>query len=95
MLQVIKPFLIRSTENTALVGVVRKEINCLPIENEEYARIMTQRAKEAQAPKRETELITGVGPNAGNLLAPGHLGAGGNFGNFIVRPCILGDVPCH
>jgi hypothetical protein len=36
-------------------------------------------------PKRETQILKGVvSSHAGNLLAPGTLGAPGSFSNFIV-----------
>lgn len=74
-------------ENTALAGQIRMELNCLPVENAEYRRIMDRRAKQAMKPKRETKLLTGViSSHGGNLLAPGTLGSGGSFETFIVRP---------
>ena len=63
-------------------------MNCLPVENEEYQRLMEERAMEVFKARRETQLLGGrTSANAGNLLAPGTLGAAGNFGNFIV--CVM------
>ncbi len=46
---------------------------------------MEERTKQALKPKRETRFLTGnVSSHGGNLLAPGTLGAPGNFGSFIV-----------
>lgn len=73
-------------EHTALVGQVNMEINCLPVENAEYRRIMDRRTRQAVKPKRETKLLTGIiSSHGGNLLAPGTLGSSGNFDTFIVR----------
>lgn len=73
------------TEQTSVAGQVQTEINCLPVENEEYRQIMEERTKQALKPKRETKFLTGnVSAHGGNLLAPGTLGAAGNFENFIV-----------
>ena len=73
-------------ENTALIGQVQMELNCLPVENAEYRRIMDRRTRQELKPKRETKLLTGViSSHGGNLLAPGTLGSSGNFDTFIVR----------
>ncbi len=73
-------------ERTALAGMITMEINCLPVENAEYRRIMDRRAEQAMKPKRETKLLTGIiSSHGGNLLAPGTLGSSGNFNTFIVR----------
>ena len=74
-----------SAEYTALAGVIKCEINCLPVENEEYAHIMAQRTAAAAKPKRETRFLADLRPNPGNLLAPGTLGSNGYFESFIVR----------
>lgn len=72
-------------EKTAMVGFVYKEINCLPVENEEYRQVMDERTRQSMKPKRETKLMSGpVAAHAGNLLAPGTLGTPGNFETFIV-----------
>lgn len=72
-------------ENTALVGQIKMEVNCLPVENAEYRRVMDQRTQQAMKPKRETKLLTGViSSHGGNLLAPGTLGSSGSFDTFIV-----------
>ena len=44
--------------------------------------------------RRETQLLGGrTSAHAGNLLAPGTIGAAGNFGNFIVCVvCIRGEM---
>lgn len=78
--------LIFCVENTALAGKIKMELNCLPVENAEYRRVMDKRAKQAMKPKRETQLLTSlISSHGGNLLAPGTLGAAGSFDTFIVR----------
>lgn len=80
-------------ENTGLVGQIKMEVNCLPVENAEYRRVMDRRAKQAMKPKRETKLLTGViSSHGGNLLAPGTLGSGGSFDTFIVSHCALSEM---
>ena len=65
---------------------MRTEINCLPVENDDYKQTMDERANQALKPKRETQILSGlVSSHAGNLLAPGTLGSPGNFEKFIVR----------
>lgn len=46
-------------EQTALVGQIETEMNCLPVENAEYKRIMDARIREAmmRKPKRETQMV--------------------------------------
>lgn len=77
-------------ENTALAGIIKHEINCLPVENAEYARIMAERNAEAAKPKRETKFLGNVGANPSSV---GMLGTNANFADFIVsdRPF----CPCH
>ena len=73
-------------EKTSLAGKVHRELNCFPVENQEYRELMDERTRQAITAKRETQLLTGLASShAGNLLAPGTLGAPGNFNNFIVR----------
>ena len=40
-----------STEKTGLAGRVHTELNCLPVENAEYQRIMTLKHAEENKPK--------------------------------------------
>ena len=77
-----------AVERTSLAGKVHRELNCLPVETQEYRELMDQRTRQALTAKRETQLLPGLASShAGNLLAPGTLGAPGNFNNFIVsRP---------
>jgi hypothetical protein len=74
------PFLTCCTEQTALVGKVRDEFNCIPVENEEFRRIAESRALEALKPKRETKF---VGKVSGKLLQPRNL-VPGDKGAFVV-----------
>lgn len=66
-----------AAEQTALVGGVSEEFNCLPVENEEFRRLSEKRALEALKPKRETVFIDKVPGKllqARNVL-PGEKGA--------------------
>ena len=69
-------------EQTALTGQVRTEINCLPVENDEYHRITNQRALLALRPKPKTRVMDDI--SSGNLLNPGTMGTTRDFSNFIV-----------
>ncbi|KAL4803015.1 transcription initiation factor IIF, beta subunit-domain-containing protein [Aspergillus unguis] len=44
-------------KQTALVGHVKEEFNCLPVENEEFRILSEKKALEALKPKRETVFI--------------------------------------
>ncbi|KAJ5622480.1 Transcription initiation factor IIF beta subunit [Penicillium herquei] len=44
-------------KQTALIGRVSEEFNCLPVENEEFRRISERRALDALKPKKETRFI--------------------------------------
>ncbi|MCJ1288316.1 hypothetical protein MMC26_007671 [Xylographa opegraphella] len=71
-------------KKTSLAGKVQMELNCLPVETQEYRELMDQRTRQALTAKRETQLLPGLASShAGNLLAPGTLGAPGSFNNFI------------
>ncbi|KAL8679630.1 MAG: hypothetical protein Q9186_004091 [Xanthomendoza sp. 1 TL-2023] len=48
-------------KQTALIGQIQTEVNCLPVENTEYKRVMDARAKEALSkPRRETKMVDRV-----------------------------------
>ncbi|KAL9600529.1 MAG: hypothetical protein Q9179_003171 [Wetmoreana sp. 5 TL-2023] len=45
-------------KQTALVGQIKTEINCLPVENADYKRTMDARTREAMSkPRRETKMV--------------------------------------
>ncbi|KAI9825968.1 MAG: hypothetical protein M1826_006859 [Phylliscum demangeonii] len=67
----------------SLAAAVKREINCLPIENAEYARIMASRAAQAAKLLPETRFLKGLSSTRVNLLAPGTLEASAGFGSFI------------
>ena len=70
-------------EQTALVGQVRTEINCLPVENKDYVGYMKRRAREELDLKPKIHVLNAsVG---GNTLQPGILGATVDTSAFIVR----------
>ena len=72
-----------TAEQTALVGQVRPEINCLPVENKDYLDYMRRRAKEESESKPKIHVLNAsVG---GNTLQPGILGATLDTRAFIVR----------
>ncbi|MCJ1251569.1 hypothetical protein MMC30_008804 [Trapelia coarctata] len=71
-------------KKTALAGQVRREINCRPVENQEYRQLMDERAREALKSRPATQVLGGRASTlGGNLLQPGTLGAPGTFNNFI------------
>ena len=73
-------------ERTAIVGQVQTEVSCLPVENDEYRRVMDERTLQEMKPQRRTGYVPeSSSMQGGNVLAPGTLGTPGNFANFIVR----------
>ncbi|MCJ1479275.1 hypothetical protein MMC13_007960 [Lambiella insularis] len=68
-------------KKTSIAGKVSQEITCLPVENQEYRLLMDERTRQAITSKKETQFV--VDSDASNALAPGTLGASGNFDNFI------------
>lgn len=71
-----------TAEQTALVGHVRTEVNCLPVENRDYMEYMRRRAKEESESKPKIHVLNAsVG---GNTLQPGILGATVDTSAFIV-----------
>ncbi|KAJ5899963.1 transcription initiation factor iif beta subunit [Penicillium taxi] len=56
-------------KQTALLGQVSHEFNCLPVENEEFRRISEARALEALKPKKETVFIDKI---PGRLMQARH-----------------------
>ena len=74
--------ILATAEQTALVGQVRTEINCLPVENKSYVEYMKRRAKEESESKPKIHVLNAsVG---GNTLQPGILGASVDTSAFIV-----------
>ncbi|KAI9848631.1 MAG: hypothetical protein M1838_000470 [Thelocarpon superellum] len=69
-------------KHTALAGLVKHEMSCVPLDLEQERRYVDGKAKASSKP-RETVFLEGVGPVAGNLLDPGTLGSGSNFRSFI------------
>ncbi|KAL2003928.1 hypothetical protein VTN02DRAFT_1624 [Thermoascus thermophilus] len=57
-------------KQTAIVGKVRDEFNCIPVENEEFKRLSEARALEALKPRKETKFIHKV---PGKMLQPNAL----------------------
>ncbi|KAI9765705.1 MAG: hypothetical protein M1835_007329 [Candelina submexicana] len=71
-------------KQTTLAGHVRRELNCLPVENKEYRRVIEERTRQAMKPKPKTQFLDGdVQTHAGNVLEPGTIGMAGRFENFI------------
>ncbi|KAI9831896.1 MAG: hypothetical protein M1819_004618 [Sarea resinae] len=70
-------------KQTAMSGQVQHELNCIPVVNEEYQKIMDEWTLQKTKPKRETKFLGGhVGTHTGNLLPSGR-GRDGDFGGFI------------
>ena len=79
-------------EKTAVAGRVKSEVNCLPVENDEYRQVMDQRTKQEMKPSRETQVLSGpASSHGGNVLYPGSLGTSGNFNDFIVSSIFIGQ----
>ncbi|KAL5336832.1 transcription initiation factor IIF, beta subunit-domain-containing protein [Aspergillus crustosus] len=57
-------------KQTALVGHVKEEFNCLPVENDEFRHLSEKKALEALKPKRETVFIDKI---PGKMLQSRHL----------------------
>lgn len=82
-MQVYTKLIPATAEQTALVGQVRTEINCLPVENRDYVEHMKRRAKKESESKPKIHVLNAsVG---GNTLQPGILGATVDTSAFIVR----------
>ena len=72
-------------EQTALVGQVQTEINCLPVENAEYKRTMDARAKiEMSKPRRQTKQVEGT---EGSMYTAGGLGQSNAFETGFTSVC--------
>jgi transcription initiation factor TFIIF subunit beta len=67
-------------EQTAIVGKVRDEFNCIPVENEEFQRISEARALQSLKPRRETKFVPKI---SGKMLQPKNL-VPGDKGAFVV-----------
>ena len=77
--------LTRSIEKTAFAGQVKTELSCMPVENEEYRKVMEERARqEYKAPRQPKLLDVPVGVMVGNTMAPSTIGNPGSFNTFIV-----------
>ncbi|KAL1993262.1 hypothetical protein VTN49DRAFT_3211 [Thermomyces lanuginosus] len=66
-------------KQTALVGKVADEFNCIPVENEEYHRISEARALEALKQKRETKFV----PKISNKILQPKTVVPGDKGAFV------------
>ncbi|KAL8712443.1 MAG: hypothetical protein Q9220_003291 [cf. Caloplaca sp. 1 TL-2023] len=54
----MQPYRRTIPKQTALVGQIHTEMNCLPVENAEYKRAMDARTREAMSkPRRETKMV--------------------------------------
>lgn len=72
-------------KQTAIVGKVNEEFNCIPVENEEFRQIAETRALDALKPKREIVFIDKI---PGKLLQPRNAlpGAQGAFVQATTKP---------
>lgn len=73
-----------SLEQTTLAGHVRRELNCLPVENKEYRQVLEERTRQAMKPKAKTQYLHGD-VQAHGISEPGTIGLTDSFGTFIVR----------
>ena len=76
--------LILAIEKTALTGKVATEVNCLPVENQDFWKVINERNRQDLKPVRETILLPGLGIHGSGALDPAALGPTGNLDNFIV-----------
>ncbi|KAL8952949.1 MAG: hypothetical protein Q9222_001168 [Ikaeria aurantiellina] len=54
----MQPYRRTIPKQTALVGQIQTEVNCLPVENAEYKQAMDARTREAMSkPRRETKMV--------------------------------------
>jgi len=71
-------------KQTSLVGAVKHEVNCLPVENAEFSKIMAERNREAMRPKVKTVVIPIKDlKGESNIYVPGTLGSTGPNTSFI------------
>ena len=85
------------TEKTAFIGRAEKDLNCLPVENNEYRRLLEAKAREESEPRRETQLLRGTASSlGGNVLNPGTFGkVDDQFKEFIVNLPHLSPLRHH
>jgi len=69
-------------KKTALIGHVKSEYNCLPVENQQYVDILTRRQAETPKDDSSPQFIEGKVAMA-NILNPGGVGATNAFTGFI------------
>lgn len=72
------------TEKTTLVGTVKQEINCAPVQNAESDRILTERTLQALKPKAVTKRVKNVNQLSQGYVHHGTVGATSSFDGFIV-----------
>ncbi|MCJ1332291.1 hypothetical protein MMC10_008983 [Thelotrema lepadinum] len=70
-------------KKTALTGKVATEVNCLPVENQDFWKVINERNRQDLKPVRETILLPGLGIHGSGALDPAALGPTGNLDNFI------------
>ena len=72
------------SEQTAIVGCVQKDLNCLPVENAQYQRYIAEKNRNLLKADRGTVIVSDLNSASGNLLAPGTSTALNKFTNFTV-----------
>ncbi|KAL3418644.1 transcription initiation factor IIF [Phlyctema vagabunda] len=71
-------------KRTVLLGRIKRDLNCVPVRNEESERIITAMTIEAMQPKLHTKYISDDVSGIGNgFIQPGTVGASNAFGGFI------------
>jgi transcription initiation factor TFIIF subunit beta len=76
-------------KKTALAGRVAHEVNCVPVDNPETNRILTERTLAAMKPKSSTVFLAGNKGQEAGFIQPGTLRAQQAFGGFIKGTAIV------
>ena len=89
-----KMLICSETEQTNLVGQIRTEVNCLPVENTDFQQYVFRENKRREAEKPKIKMMKDNDDN--NVVIPGNLASSGQFGDLIVsalsRVCAVGEV---
>ncbi len=72
-------------EQTNLAGQVRTEVNCLPVENNEFQQYVFREQRRRENAKPKIQMMKDGDNN--NVVIPGNLASSGQFGDLIV--CVI------
>ena len=70
-------------EQTNLVGQIRTEVNCLPVENRDFQEYVFRENRRREAEKPKIKMMKDNDDT--NVVIPGNLASSGQFGDLIVR----------